>query len=229
MDGQLFRITRLATARARSLLGVLTILLPACALGGGDRYSVDRTTPAMRILVISNSRVDDKTLSSALRKAEVIFHDAGVRVTWIRCPGDAQPVYPPECRSDDVRTLFLRIVRQPPRGYLGRDAMGVALTAGQESTYATVFHDRVLAMVPRSKPGLEGMILGHVIAHELGHLLLGTTAHASFGLMAAALSSAQLERAPCGLLEFSPAEAATIRAEVLRRSNERRLASVANP
>jgi len=229
MNGQLFRTRRLATAHGTSFLGFLTILLPACGLAASDRYSGEQQTPAIRVLVINSSLVDDKTLSSALRKAEVIFHDAGVRVTWIRCPGDTQAVDPSGCRSDDVRTLFLRIVRQLPTGYRGRDAMGVALVAGQDSRYATVFHERVSAMVPRTKPGLEGVILGHVIAHELGHLLLGTNAHAPFGLMAAGLSSVQLERAACGLVEFWPAEAAAIRAEVLRRSNESRLASVANP
>ena len=37
---------------------------------------------------------------------------------------------------------------------------------------ATVFRDRVLALATKSQRCAEAMLLGHAIAHELGHLLL---------------------------------------------------------
>jgi hypothetical protein len=175
--------------------------------------------PTIRVWMIDAVRLDEKTLAVALDKAQVIFGDAGVRVIWLRCPAEAnQAAQPGLCQADDTKKLFLRIVRQPVSGFGSPHALGQAFSGEVGSQYATVFHDRVLAMAASHKPGTEALVLGHVIAHELGHLLLGTSAHASFGLMAAGWSAVDLERAPAGLLEFSSTEAATIRAEVLRRA-----------
>ncbi len=187
-----------------------------------DPGSVSRTTerqmPAIRVWVIDSVRLEEKTLAAALNKAQVIFGDAGVRVLWTRCPAQANQAELNVCQPDDTSKLFLRIVRQPAIGFGSRHALGQAFSGEAGSQYATIFHDRVLAMVASRKPGSEALVLGHVIAHELGHLLLGTSAHSSFGLMAAGWSAADLERAPAGLLEFSSAEAATIRAAVIRRN-----------
>jgi hypothetical protein len=58
------------------------------------------------------------------------------------------------------------------------------------------------------------MLMGHAIAHELGHLLLGTSAHARYGLMAGRWRSNELDRAEVGSLQFSPAEAACLQRRV---------------
>ena len=54
-------------------------------------------------------------------------------------------------------------------------------------------------------------MLGHVMAHELGHLLLPHGAHSLAGLMRRDGIAAQVEPATAGLLTFAPAEAALIR------------------
>jgi len=187
---------------------------------GRDDRTAERQIPAVRVWVIDAVRLEEKTLTAALNKAQVIFADTGVRVIWLRCPAQANQAELSGCQPDDTNKLFLRIVGQPASGFGSRHALGQAFSGEVGSQYATVFHDRVLAMVASRKPGTEALVLGHVIAHELGHLMLGTSTHSSFGLMAAGWSAADLERAPAGLLEFSSAEAATIRAEVLRRAQQ---------
>ena len=54
-------------------------------------------------------------------------------------------------------------------------------------------------------------VLGHVIAHEIGHVLLGLGAHSSAGLMAATLD---LPRIALGGLWFDHGQAAIIRARL---------------
>ena len=93
--------------------------------------------------------------------------------------------------------------------------------------YATVFHNRVLTLTQSGRYS-DAVLLGHAIAHELGHLLLNSSTHARYGLMAARWRDAELDRAAVGLLLFSPAEASFIRAEVLRRSNQGSAALVTN-
>ena len=85
------------------------------------------------------------------------------------------------------------------------------------STYATVFRERVLAALDPAGPCTEAALLGHAIAHELGHLLLGTSSHTPAGLMAGRWHATDLDHAASGWLQFSPAEAARMRAETIRR------------
>lgn len=58
---------------------------------------------------------------------------------------------------------------------------------------ATIYADLV-ASVARSA-GVDGRtLLGRAVAHEIGHLLLGTNQHAAAGLMRATWSQADLRR-----------------------------------
>ncbi|MEZ5360760.1 MAG: hypothetical protein R2748_00055 [Bryobacterales bacterium] len=64
----------------------------------------------------------------------------------------------------------------------------------------------------------EAVLLGHAIAHEVGHLLLGRNSHSVSGLMAAKWEGAALVMAGHGRLAFLSAEA-----DEVRRQTELRL------
>ena len=64
------------------------------------------------------------------------------------------------------------------------------------------------------------MILGDVIAHELGHLLLGTNSHSPVGIMCANWDQDYLRLALRGRQLFSPEQSALMRAAVVRRHAE---------
>ena len=51
-----------------------------------------------------------------------------------------------------------------------------------------------------------GIILGHVAAHEIGHLLLGTNSHSAGGIMRAHWKMEELARANKGLLLFTKSQ-----------------------
>ena len=92
-------------------------------------------------------------------------------------------------------------------------ALGVALLPkrGGNGLVAIVFVEEVNVQGRRSSVPLP-VVLGHTMAHEVGHLLLGTAEHAAAGLMQARWSSGDLARAARGQLRFSEQESSRLRA-----------------
>jgi len=84
--------------------------------------------------------------------------------------------------------------------------MGISyLSPDGTGCYADLFYDRALSLHETTQLSVAA-ILGHGIAHEIGHLLLGTNSHASAGLMSARWQPAELASASQGRLLFSPLE-----------------------
>jgi hypothetical protein len=192
-----------------------------------DGYIGEPQIPGVRVLVINAARVDDQTLTVALDRAALIFQGAGIRLTWLRCPaGSAHVANFPECRLDGLSPLVLRILPHPASGSASRNALGFAVVTQGDSVYATVFHDPLLS-IAGGRRWSQAVLLGHAIAHELGHVLLGTSEHSRYGLMAGQWRDTDLDRAALGLLQFSTAEAARMRAEALRRDHEGNVARAA--
>jgi hypothetical protein len=86
--------------------------------------------------------------------------------------------------------ISVRLARLPaePNGH-GMLQLGYSLvnTQAGAGTLATMFVDRVEWLA--SQAGADAAtVLGFAIAHEIGHLLLGTNAHAASGLMRAVWS-----------------------------------------
>jgi hypothetical protein len=107
------------------------------------------------------------------------FAAAGVEPAWIDCgltapePACATPMAPGD--------LVLRILRHPPDGV---HVLGEAVVHRDpaRNVVATVY---AAAAADRARRvGLPlGLVVGRIAAHELGHLLLGSTRHSREGLM----------------------------------------------
>jgi len=72
-------------------------------------------------------------------------------------------------------------------------------------------------------------MLANVAVHELGHLLLRSTAHSLIGLMRAQWDQSDLQRAAWGQLRFSSEESKRLRAEVLARAGQQEVDRVSGP
>jgi hypothetical protein len=81
---------------------------------------------------------------------------------------------------------------------------------------AWVFYDQVKEAAVQTRLSLP-QILGNVIAHELGHLLLGVHSHSGSGVMHARWSREELLAADLGELSFSNSERTRIRNSVIAR------------
>jgi len=137
---------------------------------------------SLAVRVYDNTGVPPGDRASALAAARDILKDAGIAVTWT---DDDNVPAPAE--------VIVRIVTAPAEalpGPLGFSLIDVERRAG---TLATVYADRVtrLAALSGTDPG---RLLGRAMAHEIGHLLLGTTRHADRGLMRGVWTSVELHR-----------------------------------
>jgi hypothetical protein len=206
-------------------VGTMSWLLLSPAASGLAEEPAGQGTGHERAIVVhvrNYAGVSDKVLSKARSRARVILERAGVETEW----------------SDGTRVSFPNEVvlellgrRQCATLAGSPDTLGLALLPkdGAIPAYAAVFLDRADAL---SRIGDASMaeVLGHAIAHEIGHLLLGTSEHSATGIMRARWSRDELRRAAWGQLLFTPEQSALLRAAAVNRrspSDPRALLEVA--
>ena len=101
----------------------------------------------------------------------------------------------------------------------GPAAFGVALVPkdGSFGVFASVYIEAVAAIAGDDE-ALGARMLGHLISHELGHLLLGQQSHARRGIMRADWLEKDLQAVRHGRFLFSARQASKMRGAVPRRS-----------
>jgi hypothetical protein len=123
---------------------------------------------------------------AAVRGAEPevswIFSKSGVEVEFVHCPPPemAKPGEQICTEPDDPRFFVLVIRRDDAPGVACEMSLGFALTGSGKRNHAAILYRRVLETVKENEGAAdEKSLLASVMAHELGHLLLGSTKHGS--------------------------------------------------
>jgi hypothetical protein len=197
--------------RYTAFVAGLAVMCPSGAGESKRKGLPEAAPPDVHVVVINSALLDGETLSTALKEAGRILRNAGLTVVWGTSPSAVMT------QLEGFRMpLILRITGVPAKGFGGRDLLGYSVPDDEGSVYATVFRDR-LAALPLPESNSKTVLLGAVVAHELGHLLLGKSDHSRDGLMTCPWKATQLRLAAVGLLYFSTAEAAVMQAEVRRR------------
>jgi hypothetical protein len=172
--------------------------------------------------VYNYADVSQQALGTSEKVAGAIFANAGVETAWVDCPLSKEEFRQyPGCQSEMRATdVVLRIlpgsmakrlqVWGEPLGF------GQACPEAEPACEVSVFYDEVEKL---ARSGYRAdLILGHVIAHEAGHVLLGA-GHSQDGIMRAQWSSDDLQLISCGaLLNFTNAQSSEIRDSVSRRA-----------
>jgi len=180
-----------------------------------DTHRLDITGTRVAVHVytqVADLSGDDERI--ALEVAKNVFATASVDVAWTLCA-------PGICLTPSAEALKLRIVLSPDRGEPYSGVLGHALidSRAHAGVLATVFFDRTRRLA--SDLGIDyRILLGRAIAHELGHLLLGTSTH-GVGLMREIWSHDELLGARRHDWVLDPQDAAVIRDRLARRGNGR--------
>jgi hypothetical protein len=99
--------------------------------------------------------------------------------------------------------------------------LGVALS--ESGVYATIYYPRVEEYA-KERIATHSQILGHAIAHEMGHLLLGPVPHARFGIM-----RGEWKVGTCRVLRWALFYSARTLSALIRQAAMRRMRGQKNP
>jgi hypothetical protein len=155
-------------------------------------------------------------LTWATPQASRTFSAAGIRIKWEQ-PDDSKeahlldftPSGPTLTSSDLQPCVVVRITRNEVHGSYA-DALGFALPFATEGINVEIFYQRI-----QNQASLTGLpiyvLLGAVMTHEVGHVLLQSAAHSAAGIMRDHWDRESVRLASFGLLKFLPCEASRMR------------------
>src|SRR5262245_55837435 len=149
---------------------ITMIVAMAAAVGMGARTEVaDRK---VTVYIQDNAVVPHPVLAYARDLAAKIFEGAGVRIDW-------RSSHPSGTQPHDERAIAVSMAVNTPADY---HPGALAYARAFDGVNITVFWDRV-EDPPRAAP--PQVILGHVLVHEITHLLQGIDRHSESGIMKA--------------------------------------------
>ena len=199
----------------------------------------NRKNPQLVVSVYNDARIPAALLSGAQAEAVKIFARAGINLALANCPS-APNHLGPNAASTALSADLVRVGEQGSSGSTDQDAciqfdwpshLAVRIVPGSAGSpnevfgqaflspegtgcYSDLYYDRAIALYADWNVSLTD-ILGSVMAHELGHLLLGSNAHAPVGIMRGRWRGEELHRAEKGSLLFTSEQAQQMRGKLI--------------
>jgi hypothetical protein len=168
---------------------------PTAGAAASEAFAPDRTLCLRLSIEATRPAIDPVAIR---HEVAAIWQANGVRVIYADRATRS-------CAPPADRAVLVLVVDGPSalparlRSGLSRSALGATVSHdGVPSNLAMAFADRAATAARRSVTCAPGpgacmsRLLARVIAHELGHILLGTGAHASTGLMRATFTASDL-------------------------------------
>ena len=167
------------------------------------------------IYTYNYAQVPEAQFKLAVKTAGKTLSAAGIETRWVSAE-EASGAFGP---SD----LAMRVLPGVPEGF-PKGVAGFAPLSEKtgHGSVAMVFQERIAELVRRTDPKAwnsycplprsmaEALVLGHMMAHEIGHLLLGVGSHSKKGLMTYPWGPRELHALARGKLLFTTDEASRI-------------------
>jgi len=202
---------------------ILSLLVAASSHAAPQAAPTARLNEERQITVrVRNyARIESGVLLKAETTANRILQETGAETVWVVCfDGSA---WSREVACTNLPGPMDLTVNVLPFSRLERfrqreNVFGYSTEDGEQGfgCDAWIFYDPIKSFAAERE--LSGaQLLGHVFAHELGHMLLGANSHSGTGLMRAQWSSRELLAADHGVLFFSTSESNRIQRAMLAR------------
>jgi hypothetical protein len=154
-------------------------------------------------------RMSGTSMIVARLQASELFAAAGIRLEWRE--GDPRP------DANGARVVGIQFVESPAielTSVLDENAVAFARPHAPGLTPITVLWDRVRSLLQPYGEIAAGKILGHILAHELCHILEGEPRHSQTGLMKAVWSVLDYGDMISIGLPFAPEDVELMRAAI---------------
>lgn len=144
--------------------------------------------------------------------ASRLLAEAGIQLEWL-------PRIPDAAVVPDVIGIIVVATAPPEYAAPGKiQALASALPYGRGPVHIQVYFDRLTDYV--APYGARGpMIMGHVLAHEIGHVVEGIARHSATGLMRATWSTDDLLQIERQTLSFAPEDRLLMRSRLASKED----------
>jgi len=176
----------------------------------------------LTLRVYNYARIDPASLASSEKVADAILEKAGIEAVWVNCPlsqKEAQAY--PSCDSEmGTADLVLRILprRMAAKLHHSNEPLGFAQICSETEPACelTVLDHEIEQLATHGYRA--DRIMGHAIAHEIAHVLIGPR-HSEEGIMRGEWTSTELQRISWGIsLDFAGNQSTQLRNAALRRT-----------
>ena len=197
---------------------VASAVIACCSPQPAGAAEAKESRPASIVVRTYPQPDTEPVMGTARSIAGAILGRAGVEVAWLEC-GFAAAAATACARPLHATELVVRIrpaggeARGPDRKTLGVAFVDVVAGGG---SLATVYADRV-GFVAQSAGVDAAELLGRAMAHEIGHLLVGTNRHSRHGLMRASWTDEDLRRRVTNEWLFDGREGEVMRGAIANR------------
>ncbi len=213
--GRTLRVFRAAAVAAALLLGGLCTPASAEPEPPAAAAAAAVILDSLVIRVYDNGGLTSAERSRAMAGADAILTRSDIDVEWLDCPARRFGRPSPVCDTPRARAeLVVRLANAPAGGSQGArwQALGYSLidTTTGTGTMATVFIDRVTRLAHHARIDVA-TVLARALAHEIGHLILGSNEHSHAGIMREAWTAQQLTSTRAQDWHFLPAQSEQMR------------------
>jgi hypothetical protein len=171
------------------------------------------------VQIYNYSQASPAILTGSEREAARILGEAGLRVVWLECMvGSFTPGPQGSCqKAPEATDIRLRILSAPIQNRFQDTVFGFTV----HPVLASVYYDFAVRRAKSDDAEFEiPIILGCVIAHELGHLLLGSNGHSRTGIMQPRWEPNHVRQLMTGTLLFTTEQSKLIRAQARTRNSQ---------
>ena len=178
------------------------------------------------IRIYNYAGVPPAELAAARASAERILQEAGLSLQWRMCrvpsaaerAGSALNFNSDACTDvlRDAGEFVLRLQTSAHAGTSSHLALGDSLIDGSTGGGVLITIDPQLTRTIAAQASADpAMVLGRAMAHEVGHLLIGTPAHSPHGLMRALWTQRELRGNSADDWQFTDADIAQMKLTAL--------------
>jgi len=187
-----------------------------------NRTEAEPGAITIALRVYDYARVDRARMLGAETEATTILARAGVEARWVDCStSKADLDNYPDCQSPwQANDFVLKVLPKAmvDSKVIWQEAMGFSFRCDTLGTCSSsVFYDRVQSLSQGGRGPLP-VLLGLAMAHEIGHLLLGTHSHSSTGIMRARWFGEDITLAACPHLLFTAQQSRQMKTRLAERA-----------